>query len=212
MKLYSYYLSSAAYRVRIALNLKGVEHELTPIHLRHGDHKQADYKDLNPQGLVPALGLSGAAEGTVIPQSMAILDYIEEVYPEPPLLPEHPVSRARVRAVADNIACDIHPLNNLRVLQYLRNELGQDDDAVTAWYHHWLKAGFDGVEQEIEPGPYCFGDTPTLADVCLVPQLYNARRFKFDLEPYPKIRAADEACARLEAFDKAYPANQPDAE
>ena len=161
---------------------------------------------------MPALGLSGAAEGTVIPQSMTILDYLEEVYPDPPLLPEHPTLRAQVRAVADNIACDIHPLNNLRVLLYLKNELGHNDETVnTTWYHQWLKAGFDGIERQIGADPFCFGETPGLADICLVPQVYNARRFAFDLEPYEKIRAVEEACLAHEAFDRAVPEKQPDA-
>lgn len=211
MKLFGFFLSSAAYRVRIALNLKDIDYEQLSLKLREGEHKQADYLAVNPQGLVPALALSGAASDTVLFQSMAILEYLEEVYPEPPLLPKHPVTRANVRAVADNIACDIHPLNNLRVLIYLKDVLGHDDDEVNTWYHHWLKAGFDGVERSIGADPYCFGDTPTLADVCLLPQLYNARRFKFDLEPYPKMRAVEETCLKHDAFDKAYPDNQPDA-
>lgn len=211
MKLFGFFLSSAAYRVRIALNLKNIDYEQLSLKLREGEHKQADYLAVNPQGLVPALALSGAASDTVLFQSMAILEYLEEVYPDPPLLPDHPVRRAGVRAVADNIACDIHPLNNLRVMIYLKDELGHDDDEINTWYHHWLKAGFDGVERSIGADPYCFGDTATLADVCLLPQLYNARRFNFDLEPYPKIRAVEEACLALDAFDKAYPDNQPDA-
>lgn len=213
MKLFGYYLSSAAYRIRIALNLKGLDHELVSLKLRAGEHKDEEYKALNPQGLVPALALSGAASGTVLGQSMAILEYLDEVYPKPPLLPDHPIRRARVRAVAHNIACDMHPLNNLRVLLYLGNELGHDKETVNVtWYHHWLKAGFDGIEQQIEAEPCCFGDAPGMADICLLPQVYNARRFKFDLDPYPRIRAVEEACLKLEAFDKAYPDNQPDAE
>ena len=212
MKLFGFYLSSAAYRVRIALNLKGVEYEQVSLKLRAGEHKQADYMDLNPQGLVPALALSGAASDTILFQSMAILEYLEEVYPDPPMLPEHPALRAQVRAVADNIACDIHPLNNLRILLYLKNELGQDDETInTTWYHQWLKSGFDGIERQIGANPFCFGETPGLADVCLIPQVYNARRFEFDLEPYEKIRAVDEACLAHEAFDRALPENQPDA-
>lgn len=212
MKLFGFSLSSAAYRVRIALNLKDVDYELVSLKLKEGEHKRDDYLALNPQGLVPALALSGAASDTVLFQSTAILEYLEEVYPEPPLLPDHPVSRAKVRGVADNIACDIHPLNNLRVLLYLTNQLDHDDETVnTTWYHHWLQEGFGGIERSIGADPYCFGETPTLADVCLLPQVYNARRFKFDLEPYPKIRAVEEACLALEAFDKAYPDNQPDA-
>ena len=212
MKLFGYYLSSAAYRVRIALNLKGVDYEQVSLTLRAGDHRKDDYLALNPQGLVPALALSGAASETILFQSMAILEYLEEVFPEPPLLPEHPVLRARVRAVANNIACDIHPLNNLRILLFLKDELGQDDETVnTTWYHQWLKAGFDGIERSIDADPFCFGEAAGLADVCLVPQVYNARRFKFDLEPYGKIRAVEEACLALAPFEHAVPENQPDA-
>ena len=211
MKLFGFYLSSAAYRVRIALNLKGVDYEQVSLKLRAGEHRKDEYIALNPQGLVPALALSGAASDTVLFQSMAILEYLEEVFPEPPLLPDHPTLRAKVRAVADNIACDIHPLNNLRILLYLKNELGQDDEAVNTWYHQWLKSGFDGIERSISADPYCFGEAPGLADVCLVPQVYNARRFEFDLEPYDKIRAVEGKCLAHEAFDRAVPENQPDA-
>lgn len=212
MKLFGFSMSSAAYRVRIALNLKGLDYELVSLKLREGEHKGDEYLALNPQGLVPALALSGAASDTILFQSTAILEYLEEVYPEPPLLPDHPVTRAEVRAVADNIACDIHPLNNLRVMLYLKSELGCDDEAVErTWYHHWLKQGFDGVERTIRADPFCFGEAPTLADICLLPQVYNARRFKFDLEPYEKICAVEKACLAVDAFDKAYPDNQPDA-
>lgn len=212
MKLFGFALSSAAYRVRIALNLKSINYELVSLKLREGEHRREDYMAINPQGLVPALALSGAASDTVLFQSMAILEYLDEVFPEPPLLPKHPVQRARVRAVADNVACDIHPLNNLRILLYLKNELGQDDETInTKWYHHWLAEGFNGIERSLEGSKFCFGDEPTMADVCLLPQVYNARRFKFDMEPYPKIRAVEEHCLKLEAFEKAHPDNQPDA-
>lgn len=207
MKLYTYSLSSAAYRVRIALNLKGVAHDKVPVHLRKADHQADEYKALNPQGLVPALGLD---DGTVIAQSMAIVEYLEETYAQPPLLPPDPVRRARVRAVAYGIACDIHPLNNLRVLNYLRERLGQDNDGVRRWYHEWLRHGFDALEQMIDPAPFCFGAAPGLADICLVPQVANARRFEFPLDPYPKIVAVDAACQPNAAFADAHPSLQSD--
>jgi maleylacetoacetate isomerase len=207
MKLFTYSLSSAAYRVRIALNLKSIDHELVPVHLRHGDHKSPEYLALNPQGLVPALGLD---DGTILAQSMAILEFLDETHPEPPLLPADAIARAQVRAAADIVACDIHPLNNLRVLLYLRGPLSQDEAEVTAWYHTWLKSGFDAFEQLIDPAPFCFGDAPGLADVCLIPQLFNARRFEFALDDYPKIREVEEACATLDAFEAAHPSNHTD--
>ena len=211
MKLYSYFRSSAAYRVRIALNLKGLSFDLIPIHLTKdgGRHKSSAYRAVNPQMRVPALALS---TGEVLVQSIAIIEYLDEVYPAPALLPSDPVERARVRSIAQLIACDIHPLNNLSTLNYLKNELKHDQAAVDRWYASWIIAGFEAVEAMIGPGPYVFGNAVTLADLCLVPQVFNARRFKIPLEHFPKIVSADAACAQLPAFEKANPENQPDAE
>ncbi|MCB8819862.1 maleylacetoacetate isomerase [Microvirga rosea] len=207
MKLYTYFRSSAAYRVRIALNLKGVRYEAVPINLLKGEQKAEDYRRINPQGRVPALDLGE----TVLTQSTALLEYLDEVYPEPPLLPVGAMQRARVRAVSSIIACDIHPLNNSGTLAYLKNRLGHDQAAADDWYRHWVSEGFEAVEKLIEPGPYAFGTRITLADLYLVPQVFNARRFNIALDDYPKIRAVDEACARHAAFREAAPANQPDA-
>ena len=211
MKLFGFFLSSAAYRVRIALNLKNIDYEQLSLKLREGEHKQADYLAVNPQGLVPALALSGAASDTVLFQSMAILEYLEEVYPDPPLLPDHPVRRARCRAVADNIACDIHPLNNLRVMLYLKDELGHDDDEINTWYHHWLKAGFDGVERSIGADPYLLRRhrhpcrcLPPAAALQRAPLQVRSGALSQDPRRRRGVSCAD-------AFDKAYPDNQPDA-
>ena len=207
MKLYTYFRSSAAYRVRIALNLKGVAYEAVSVNLLKGEQRQEDYRAVNPQGRVPSLDIGGA---TLI-QSPAILEYLDEVYPEPPLLPLGAANRARVRALASLIACDIHPLNNSGTLGYLKNRLGQDQAAADEWYAHWVCEGFDTIETLIEPGPYAFGSRVTLADIYLVPQVFNARRFNVSLDMYPKIAAVDAACSALEAFQDAAPANQPDA-
>jgi maleylacetoacetate isomerase len=207
VRLYTYFRSSAAYRVRIALNLKGVAYEAVPVNLLKGEQRQEGYRAVNPQQRVPSLDTGGA---TLI-QSPAILEYLDEAYPEPPLLPAGAANRARVRAVASLIACDIHPLNNSGVLAYLKTRLGHDQAAADEWYAHWVREGFDAVEALIEPGPYAFGSRVTLADVYLVPQVFNARRFNVPLDAYPKIAAVDEACAALTAFQDAAPANQPDA-
>jgi maleylacetoacetate isomerase len=213
MKLYTYFRSSAAYRTRIAFNLKGVPHESVEVDLRvpDSDPQKADYRAINPQCLVPSL----AVEDTTITQSLAIIEYLEEVYPDPPLMPKSPVNRARVRAMALAVACDMHPLNNLRVLNYLRSPLSQDEETVNAWYRHWIAVGFGGLEQEARratgDGRHMFGQSVTVADIYVVPQMYNARRFKCDLEPYPTLRAI---CAHLEslpAFAKAAPEAQPGA-
>jgi maleylacetoacetate isomerase len=211
MKLYTYFRSSAAYRARIALNLKGVAYESVPVDLRPAAHRRPDYLARNPQGLIPALE-DGA---TVIGQSLAIIEYLEEKYPQPPLLPRSPLERARVRSLALAIACDIHPLNNLRVLNYLRSPLGHDEPAVDAWYRHWIAEGFRALEEEAKrasgDGRHMFGADVTLADVCLVPQMYNARRFKCNVAPFPTLAAI---CAHLEtvpAFAQAAPEAQPDA-
>jgi maleylpyruvate isomerase len=211
MKLYNYFRSSAAFRTRIAFNLKGVVCDTVEVDLRTdaSDQLKPEYQAVNPQGLVPALVI----EDTTVAQSLAIIEYLDEVYPEPPLLPRAPVDRARVRAMALAVACDMHPLNNLRVLNYLRSPLGHDEDTVNAWYRHWIAVGFSGLEQEARrasrEGQYMFGSSVTIADIYIVPQMYNARRFKCDLEPYPTLRSI---CAHLEslpAFAKAVPEAQP---
>jgi maleylacetoacetate isomerase len=211
MKLYTYFRSSAAYRARIALNLKGLTHEAVPIDLRPGAHRLPEYLAVNPQGLVPAL----EEGGTVIGQSLAIIEYLEEAYPLPPLLPRAPLDRARVRSLALAIACDIHPLNNLRVLNYLRSPLAHDDAAVNAWYRHWVAEGFRALEEEAKrasgDGRHMFGGEVTLADVCLVPQMFNARRFKCDVEPFPTLRAICSHLETLPAFAQAAPDAQPGA-
>ncbi len=210
MKLYTYFRSSAAYRVRIALNLKGIPFESIAVDLRPGMHHSPAYLAMNPQGLVPAL----EDGGTVFSQSLAILEYLEETHPQPPLLPSAPVDRARVRSLALSIACDLHPLNNLRVLNYLRSPLGQDEAAVNTWYRHWIAEGLRGLEVEtsrLGDGRHAFGAGITLADVCLVPQLFNARRFNCDLAPYPTLRSISEHLELFPAFARAAPAAQPDA-
>ncbi len=210
MKLYTYYRSSAAYRVRIALNLKGLAYEAAPVDLKPGAHRRPEYLALNPQGLVPALE-EGAA---VLGQSLAIIEYLEETHPEPPLLPRAPLERAQVRSLALAIACDLHPLNNLRVLNYLRAPLGQPEDAVNAWYRHWVEQVFQGLEAQARrtsDSRHLFGGRVTLADVCLVPQLFNARRFNCDLAPFPTLTAVGAHLESLPAFARAAPAAQPDA-
>jgi maleylacetoacetate isomerase len=211
VKLYSYFRSSAAYRVRIAFNLKGLTSEMISIHLQKegGLNKKPEFRAINPQMRVPALELDS---GDVLIQSLAIIEYIDELHPQPPLLPLDPLERAKVRALAQVIACDIHPLNNVGPLRYLKSTMGQDQAKIDAWYHHWVLEGFDAVEALLRPGPYACGAAVTLADVCLVPQVYNARRLKVPLDRFPKIVAVDAACAKLAAFDKARPENQPDAE
>ncbi len=211
MKLYTYFRSSAAYRVRIALNLKGLSYESLPIHLIKdgGRHKSPEYRALNPQMRVPTLTLD---DGEILTQSLAIIEYLDETHPSPPLLPKDAVARAKVRALSQLIACDIHPLNNLGPLRYLKNALKHEQSDIDAWYHHWIIEGFTALETMLQPGTYSFGNTVTLADICLVPQVYNARRLKVPLDKFPKIVAADAACLKLAAFDKARPENQPDAE
>lgn len=211
MKVYTYFRSSAAYRLRIALNLKGLSGDMVSVHLQKdgGQHRKPEYRAVNPQMRVPALRLDS---GEVLTQSLAIIEYLDEVDPQPPLLPRDPVERAKVRALALAIACDIHPLNNLASLRYLKNELGQEQSKIDAWYHHWILEGFEALETMVRPGPYAFGGEVTLADVCLVPQIYNARRLKVPLDRFPKLVAIDAACAKLPAFEQARPENQPDAE
>jgi maleylacetoacetate isomerase len=211
VQLYTYFRSSAAYRVRIALNLKGLTPEMVSIHLQKegGLNKKPEYRAVNPQMRVPALRLDS---GEVLTQSLAIIEYLDEVVPEPPFLPRDPVARAKVRAFAQLIACDIHPLNNTSPLRYLKHELGQDQAKIDRWYHHWVLVGFEALEAIVGPGPYAFGSTVTLADICLVPQVYNARRLKVPLDRFPKLVAIDAACMKLAAFERARPENQPDAE
>ena len=211
MKHYTYFRSSAAYRVRIALNLKGLTPEQISIHLTKDGGKQhsPEYRAVNPQGRVPSLVLD---DGEILMQSPAIIEYLDEIQPKPAFLPSDPVARAKVRAVAAVIGCDIHPLNNLAPLQYLKRVLKQEQPAIDAWYHHWIIEGFTALETMIRPGPYCFGANITQADIYLVPQMYNARRLKVPLDAFPKLVAADAALQKLPAFDKARPENQPDAE
>jgi maleylacetoacetate isomerase len=211
VQLYSYFRSSAAYRVRIALNLKGLPYETIPIHLQKegGLNKKPEYRAVNPQMRVPALRLDS---GEVLTQSIAIIEYLDDVHPEPPLLPRDPLERAQVRAFAQLIACDIHPLNNTSALRYLKYELGQDQAKIDRWYHHWILEGFGAMEAMVRPAPYACGSAVTLADICLVPQVYNALRLKVPLDKFPKLVAIDAACAKLAAFERARPENQPDAE
>ncbi|BDU39515.1 maleylacetoacetate isomerase [Vibrio nigripulchritudo] len=203
MKLYDYIRSSAAYRVRIALNLKGVDCESIPVSLLDGDQKSSEYLDVNSAGLVPAL----ETQGNIITQSLAIIEYLDELYPELPLLPEHPVERAQCRALAYDVTCDIHPLNNLRILKHLTSELGHSEEEKMAWYHHWLKEGFNGLEQKLSKSDstFCCGESPTLADICLIPQLFNAHRFEFNLAAYPRLKEIESNCLALSAFSDASP-------
>jgi maleylacetoacetate isomerase/maleylpyruvate isomerase len=212
MRLYTYYRSSAAYRVRIALALKGLDHVPVPVHLvKHGgQQRQPAYLAINPQGLVPALETD---DGALITQSLAIIEYLDETHPTPPLLPPDALGRAQVRAMAQVVACDIHPLNNLGVTTRLRQKHGLDDAAVTAWMHEWMGRGFAALERLVgQGGRFCLGDSPTLADLCLVPQLYNARRFGVDLTAYPRLVGIDAACRTLPAFQQAAPECQSDRE
>jgi maleylacetoacetate isomerase len=212
MKLYSYFRSSASFRVRIALALKGLPYTYVPVHLVKGEHRQADYAEKSADRLVPLLELD---DGSTIAQSMAIIEYLDEVHPAPALLPNDALGRARVRALAQSIACEIHPLNNLRVLKYLVRELKADEEAKTTWYRHWVRQGLEAFERQLEqlpPSRYCWGDAPTLADCCLVPQLFNARRFDTPLDGLPRTLAVEEACMVLPAFQAAQPSACPDAD
>jgi maleylacetoacetate isomerase len=207
VELYSYFRSTAAYRVRIALNLKGIDYKLTPVNLLNDEQKSDWYRAVNPMGLVPALRLD---DGVVLSQSTAILEWLEETFPEVRLLPVDPVQRARIRATANIIACDIHPLNNLRVLKHLTGVLGVGEDAKKEWYHHWIHHGFHALEPQLSNGAYAAGDTLSLADVYLVPQVFNALRFNVAMDPYPKIMSVYNRCNELDAFIKAHPDNQKD--
>lgn len=212
MLLYGYFRSSAAYRVRIALNLKGLAYDNHFIHLQKNDQLSADYAKLNPQKLVPSL----VDDGHLLTQSLAIIEYLEETHPKPPLLPKTPLERARVRALALAIACDIHPINNLRVLRYLVKDMGLSDEKKDQWYRHWVETGLQAVEtmlaENASTGRFCHGDAPGLADICLVPQVANARRFKCDLSACPTVQRIDAECQKLEAFARAAADKQPDAE
>ena len=212
MKLYSYWRSSAAYRVRIALNLKGLDYEVAPVHLLKdgGEQLQAEYQAINPQGVVPAL-----VDGNVrIGQSLAIMDYLETRYPEPALYPQSIGERAFAQQCALVVACDIHPLNNLRVLKYLKRTLDQGDEARNDWYHHWVKMGFTALEKMLtekdRQGPYCLDEQVSIADACLIPQIYNARRFEIAMDEFPSLVRIEQACMELEAFRRAAPENQVD--
>lgn len=211
--LHNYFRSSTSTRLRAALNLKGLSYDYVAHHLRKGEHRSADYLALNPQGLVPAIVL---ADGTVLTQSLAIIEYIEETVPEPPLLPRNAVDRARVRALAYAIACEVHPVNNLRVLAYLKSAFGADDEAAAAWFRHWVDETFAPLEKmlgdDLRTGRFCHGDTPGLADVCLYAQVLNNRRFDVRMSAYPTIGRIFEACAALPQFAEAAPERQPDAE
>lgn len=210
MKLYSYWRSSAAYRVRLALNLKGLDYETVPLRMLQGEHKQADYLSLNPQGLVPALVLD---DGRVLSQSTAIIQWLDENYSEPAFMPPDSFERARIMSWVQTVACEIHPLNNLGVMNFLKGPMGVDADVVTTtWYFKWLQRGFDYLEPELAGTPYCHGEALTMADLYLIPQVYNAQRFKFDFSQYPKIESIWHSCNGLDAFQAAFPENQPDAE
>jgi len=211
VKLYSYFRSSAAYRVRIALNLKGIGYETQSIHLvKDGGHnKRPEFRAVNPQMRLPVLVTTA---GDVLIQSLAIIEYLDETHPQPPLLPKDPLARARVRALAELIACDIHPLNNTSPLRYLKNTMAQQQSAIDEWYRHWVVTGFEALEELVTPGPFACGSEITMADLCLVPQVANARRLNVPLERFPKIVGVDRACLAIAAFDRARPENQPDAE
>ena len=214
MKLYSYFRSSAAYRVRIALNLKGLPYDYAPVHLLRdgGEQLKPAYRRLNPDAILPTL-----VDGdNVLTQSLAIIEYLEETHPEPPLLPKSPADRAYVRSVALQVACEIHPLNNLRVLKYLKHTVGANDETRDEWYRHWVEAGFTTLEEHLagdsRTGRFCFGDTPTMADACLVPQVFNAQRFRTDMARFPTIQRVHDHATQLDAFARAAPGVQPDAE
>lgn len=212
MKLYNYFRSSASFRVRIALALKGLPYEYVPVHLAKGEHKQAVYADIAADQLVPVLELD---DGTLLSQSMAIIEFLDETHPTPALVPADALGRARVRALAQSIACEIHPINNLRVLKYLSKELKVDEDAKNTWYRHWVRTGLESFERQLAQGPastYCYGDTPTLADCCLVPQIFNGQRFNTNFDGLPRTMAAFDACMALPAFQQAQPSACPDAE
>ena len=212
MKLYTYFRSSAAFRVRIALNLKRLAYEPVFVHLAKGEHRRPEYAQLNPQALLPTLVLD---DGSRLTQSLAIMEWLDEKHPAPALLPKEALERARVRSLAYLVACEIHPLNNLRVLQHLKRALGQSQEQIDGWYRHWIADGLAKLEAQLaQPGTgkFCHGDAPTMADCCLVPQIFNAKRYAADLAPYPVTMRVFDNCMKIEAFDRAQPAKQPDAE
>ncbi|RYF33331.1 MAG: maleylacetoacetate isomerase [Comamonadaceae bacterium] len=215
MKLHNYFRSSASFRVRIALNLKGLDYDYVPVHIARGEHLAGSYAAISADHLVPLLEEDASDGGERFSQSMAIIEYLDEVHPEPALLPSDPVGRAHVRALAQSIACEIHPVNNLRVLKYLVRELKLDEAAKNAWYRHWVREGMEAFERQLAQKPagiYCWGNTPTLADCCLVPQVFNGQRFECDFSGLPRTMAAFDACMQLDAFQRAQPARCPDAE
>jgi maleylacetoacetate isomerase/maleylpyruvate isomerase len=212
VKLYTYFRSSAAFRTRIALNLKGLKYEPQFVSLPKGAHREAQYAKVNPQALVPTLV---SDDGLRLAQSLAIIEYLDETYPEPPLLPRDVKGRARVRSLSLLIACEVHPLNNLRTLQYLRRELKQSEEQVNGWYRHWIAEGLGKLEAEMKSpltGKFSHGDAPTMADCCLAPQIFNAQRYECDLAPYPAVMRVFGECMKLDAFERAQPSRQPDAE
>jgi maleylacetoacetate isomerase/maleylpyruvate isomerase len=211
VKLYTYFRSSAAFRVRIALNLKGIAYHPVFVHLAKGEHRKPEYASVNVQALVPTLELD---DGTRLNQSLAIIEYLDEKYPQKPLIPKDALAKARVRSLSYLVASEIHPLNNLRVLQHLKRALGQSEDQVATWYRHWIADGLAKLEADLasSKGKFCHGDAPTMADCCLVPQIFNAKRYNSDLAPYPNTMRIFDACMQLEAFDRAQPSKQPDAE
>jgi maleylpyruvate isomerase len=211
MKLYNYFRSSSSFRVRIAMNLKGLDYEYLPVHLARGEHREEAYAAISADRLLPLL----EDQGERISQSLAIIEYLDETHPEVPLLPGDPVGRAQVRALAQSIACEIHPIANLRVLKYLTQELKLDEAAKTQWIRHWVRDGMLAFERQLAQRPastYCYGETPTLADCCLVPQVFGGRRFDCDLSGMPRSMAAFDACMKLDAFQRAQPSQAPDAE
>jgi maleylacetoacetate isomerase/maleylpyruvate isomerase len=211
MKLYNYFRSSASFRVRIALQLKGLPYDYVSVHLAKGEHKRPEFASLSAEGLVPLLETD---DGLRLTQSMAIIEYLDEIHPQPALLPGNAAERARVRALSQIVACEIHPLNNLRVLKYLVHDLKAEEGAKNTWYQHWVALGLQAYEARLgeAPGVFSHGESPTLADCCLVPQIFNAQRFNCDLSPYPRTLAVFDACMQLPAFQKAQPSACPDAE
>lgn len=224
MKLYNYFRSGTSFRVRIALHLKGLSYDYIPVHLAKGEHHSDAYRALSPDGLVPVLDVEGDPDHALLSQSMAIIEYLDETHPQPPLLPPDPLGRAWVRALAQTVACDIHPINNLRVLTYLTRKLGLDEAQRIAWYNHWVMEGLRSYERRLAdleaqrkrvglpPSVYSYGDTPTLADCCLVPQIVNGQRFGLQYDGIPRTLAVFERCMQLEAFQRAHPQRCPDAE
>jgi maleylacetoacetate isomerase/maleylpyruvate isomerase len=210
VKLYTYFRSSAAFRVRIALNLKGVPYQPVFVHLAKGEHRNPEYAKVNPQALVPTLELD---DGSRLNQSLAIIEFLEEQHPSPALLPKDALGRARVRSLSNLVASEIHPINNLRVLQHLKRALGQNQEQIDTWYRYWIADGLAKLEAELQGrNRFCHGDAPTMADCCLVPQIFNAKRYNSDLAPYPNTMRVFDECMKLEAFDRAQPSKQPDAE